>query len=186
MSEPSGPQWCAKFPGSAATADLTPDIRDRVEAFLSQLKHADAYVAVSATYRPPQRAYLMHWCWMIAKEGADPAAVPAMPGVAIAWLHKKPSGAPDIAASRNAAAQMAAGYDLRFQPSLTSRHTQRRAIDMSITWNGTLTIRDFNAKIHKIASSPHDGTNAELAEVGASFGVIKLASDPPHWSDDGR
>ncbi|MBI3677689.1 MAG: peptidoglycan-binding domain-containing protein [Proteobacteria bacterium] len=186
MSEPSGPQWCSRFPGSAATADLTPDFRDRVEAFLSQLKHAGASVSISATYRPPERAYLMHWCWMIAREGVDPAGVPPMQGVAIAWLHKSSSSAPDIAASRSAAAQMVSTYDLRFEPSLTSRHTQRRAIDMTIGWSGTLTIRDFNAELRKIASLPRDGSNAELIDVGASFGVIKLVSDPPHWSDDGH
>ncbi len=28
--------------------------------------------------------------------------------------------------------------------------------------------------------------NSDLYSVGASYGVIKLISDPPHWSDDGR
>jgi hypothetical protein len=26
----------------------------------------------------------------------------------------------------------------------------------------------------------------ELHALGGTFGVIKLRSDPPHWSDDGR
>ena len=28
--------------------------------------------------------------------------------------------------------------------------------------------------------------NPALIEAGKSFGVIKLVSDPPHWSDDGH
>ncbi len=87
MSEPSGPQWCARFPGSASPNDLVPDFRDRVQAFLSVLKNAHADVRISATFRPPERAWLMHWCWRIANEGFDPATVPAMAGIAIAWNH---------------------------------------------------------------------------------------------------
>ncbi len=77
-------------------------------------------------------------------------------------------------------------YALKVRPSLTSRHTERRAIDMTIGWQGMLNIRDFDGKLHAIAAPPRDGTNPELAAVGGSFGVLKLASDPPHWSDDGR
>jgi hypothetical protein len=29
-------------------------------------------------------------------------------------------------------------------------------------------------------------TSANLHAVGASYGVHKLASDPPHWSTDGH
>jgi hypothetical protein len=63
MSEPSGPQWCARFPTSASPDDLLPDFRDRVLAFISATKHGGAAISIGATYRPPQRAYLMHW-WM--------------------------------------------------------------------------------------------------------------------------
>ncbi len=177
MSEPSGPQWCARFPGSASPNDLVPDFRDRVQAFLSVLKNAHADVRISATFRPPERAWLMHWCWRIANEGFDPATVPAMAGIAIAWNH---------AAAKSAAAAMTQTYALKVRPSLTSRHTERRAIDMTIGWQGMLNIRDFDGKLHAIAAPPRDGTNPELAAVGGSFGVLKLASDPPHWSDDGR
>jgi hypothetical protein len=40
--------------------------------------------------------------------------------------------------------------------------------------------------MHGIASGPRDGSNPELIKVGATFGVMKLVSDPPHWSDDGH
>ena len=57
---------------------------------------------------------------------------------------------------------------------------------MTIGWNGTLTVRDFDGVLHRIGSSPQSGQNPELIQVGKSFGVLKLASDPPHWSDDGH
>ena len=57
---------------------------------------------------------------------------------------------------------------------------------MTISWQGTLTITDFDGVTRKIASSPRNGSNPELIQVGKTFGVIKLVSDPPHWSDDGH
>ena len=185
MAEPSGPAWCARFPGSNSTNDLIKAFRDRVLAFLSQLKNAGAGVSVAATFRPPERAYLMHWCSLVANSGQDPAKVPAMDGVDIAWMHRT-GGKPDIPASRAAAAAMARTYGIKFPAALVSRHTQRRAIDMNIAWTGTLSIRDFNGKLRNIASSPRTGSNPDLIAVGASFGVMKLVKDPPHWSDDGH
>ena len=181
MSEPSGPQWCPRFPGSTSPADLLPDFRDDVRAFISQMQDGGASVTISATFRPPQRAYLMHWCWLIAREGADPASVPPMAGVAIDWTHDA-----NDSAARAAAEAMVLGYAIRFEPSLTSRHTERRAIDMTVAWQGALTLTDFNGQRRVIASTPRDGTNPDLAAVGKTFGVIKLAADPPHWSDDGH
>jgi hypothetical protein len=179
--EPSGPAWCARFPPSKSLDDLLPDFADRVRAFLSALSRAGAHVSIADTYRPPERAYLMHWCCMVGGSGQDPHAVPPMAGVAIDWTC---GGA--IAASRDGARRMMAGYQIRFPAALTSRHTQRRAIDMTIGWQGTLSIRDFDGRPHAIASGPRDGSNPELVAVGRSFGVIKLVSDPPHWSDDGH
>ena len=181
MAEFSGPQWCARFPGSRSPDDLTPEWRGKVWAFISAMQHAGANVDISATYRPPERAYLMHWCWMIANLSQAPGAVPHMQGVAIDWTHGG-----DISAARTAALAMVRAYDLEMLPALDSRHVHGRAIDMTISWSNMLSIRDFDGNLHHIRSSPHDGTNRELAQVGGSFGVVKLVSDPPHWSDDGR
>lgn len=181
MSEPSGAQWCARFPGSASTNDLLPAFRDRVNAFISAVKRGGATVSIAATFRPPERAYLMHWSCLIASSGQDPAAVAAFPGVNIDWAHGG-----DVGAARKAASAMVTGYAIKFPAALVSRHTQRRAIDMNIAWKGTLTVVDFDGKAHAIASAPRTHMNPELHAVGKSFGVIKLVSDPPHWSDDGR
>jgi hypothetical protein len=181
MAEVSGPQWCARFSTSTSLDDLLPDFADRVRAFLSRLHAAGAAVEVNATFRPPERAYLMHWCCMLGQGGQDPAAVPRMPGVDIDWSHGG-----DTPSARAAARRMMARYQIEFPTALVSRHTQRRAIDMTIRWKEVLRITDFNGVAHAIDSGPRTGSNRRLIEVGATFGVIKLASDPPHWSDDGH
>lgn len=181
MAEHSGPHWCPRFPSSKSLDDLVPEFGDKVRAFLSQLSRGGASVSIADTWRPPQRAYLMHWCCMIGGSGQDPHAVPPMAGVNIDW-----GCGNSVPAARAAAKQMMAGYQIQFPAALESRHTQRRAIDMTIGWTGTLTLRDFNGASHAIASAPRNGSNPDLIRVGASFGVIKLASDPPHWSDDGH
>jgi hypothetical protein len=181
MAEVSGPGWCARFPTSTSLDDLVPDFGDRVRAFLSRLRAGGATVDIAATFRPPERAYLMHWCCMVGGSGQDPSAVPHMAGVAIDWAHggSTPS-------ARAAARQMMARYQIKFPAALISRHTQRRAIDMTIGWKGSLRITDFNGQAHVIDGGPHSGSNPQLIHVGATFGVIKLVNDPPHWSDDGH
>jgi hypothetical protein len=179
--EPSGPQWCERYPGSNSPDSLVPGFAGRVWAFISAMRRGGAHVVVDATYRPLERAYLMHWCWMIANEGQDPGRVPAMPGVAIDWTHDG-----NAAQACAAARAMAKAYDLQHEPSLTSRHIQRRAIDMTIGWDDALSIYDFVGNLEHIASVPRSGMNPQLIAVGASFGIIKLLSDPPHWSNDGN
>lgn len=190
MSEPSGPSWCAQFPGSKSLDDLLPAFGDPVRAFISQMQNGHATVSIGATYRPPERAYLMHWCCRIAgyvdkKTGQlviDPAgAATAMPGVDIDWTQ-----AGDGQAAKTAAAQMVSGYGIQYPAALVSRHTQRRAVDMTISWSGDLTITDFNGVAQTITAGPRNGSNPALVAVGKTFGVIKLMSDPPHWSDDGH
>lgn len=181
MAEFSGPQWCARFPGSKSLEDLDPAWRGKARAFVSAMERGGAVVSIEATLRPRERAYLMHWCWMIANLSQAPAAVPPIAGVGIDWTHGG-----DGKAARAAAAAMVDKYDLQVLPSLTSRHTAGRAVDMSITWSGRLSIRDYDGNVHYILTRPFDGTNPELVKVGASFGVVKLANDRPHWSDDGH
>lgn len=189
MAESSGPQWCARFPGSALTSDLADPFRERVDTFIAMLRSCGATVVISATYRPPERAFLMHYCCLVAgyRDKAqvfhqiDPKDVPAMDGIDIDWTHGG-----DLGAARAAAVAMRTGYGIVYPAALVSRHTQRLAIDMSISWKGTLAAHDAQGRLVEISSQPRDQTNAMLAVVGKSFGVIKLASDPPHWSQDGH
>jgi hypothetical protein len=184
---PSGPQWVGKFPNSASTDDLVDPFRSNARKFIAALKAAGAAVSINATLRPKERAYLMHWSFCIAREDYDPEKVPAMQGVNIQWAHRDANGNKLMDASKQAAEQMVQGYDIAFRPVLISRHTQGLAIDMDILWTSAeLTIKDGAGKSVTIRTGAKDGSNPQLHEVGKSYGVTKLLSDPPHWSNDGH
>jgi D-alanyl-D-alanine dipeptidase len=185
MSKPAGKDWVGRFPTSKSVSDLKGSFQGSVKKFIAALTKAGATVAISATYRPPERAYLMHWSYKIAK-GQDPAKVPSMSGVDIDWVLKDKAGKPDAAASKKAAQEMVAAYGIAYAPALKSRHTEGSAIDMTIAWSGTLTIDGPDGKPVSITSSPRDGGNKDLQDLGARYGVVKLKSDPPHWSTDGH
>ena len=183
----SGPQWVPKFPTSTSLDDLVDPFRGSARRFIAALKAAHATVTISDTLRPPQRAYLMHFSFAIARESLDPAGVPAMPGVDIQWLHTNAAGQPDLAASRAAAEEMVQGYGIAFKPVLNSRHTEGRAVDMTIGWQNKLVIKKSDGTQQTIASLPRTGAgNTDLHRVGSGYGVVKLVSDPPHWSSDGH
>ena len=183
----SGAAWVAKFPTSKSVTDLTDPFKADVTSFLAALKAAGASVTIDATLRPSQRAYLMHWSFRIGKEGYDPAKVPAMTGVDIEWVHRTVAGKVDLQASKTAANAMVTGYGIVYRPALKSRHTEAKAIDMTISWStAELTITPPKGAAVTIKTKPHDGGNTDLHKVGKSFGVIKLVSDPPHWSSDGH
>ena len=178
--ELSGPHWVARFPTSRSLFDCKPPFLDRISKFHQALVEAGAQVKISATLRPAERAYLMHFSSKIASGKIDPRKVPPMAGVSIKWFHG------DLAKSKNAAQQMVHGYGIAFPPALHSRHTEGLAVDMTITWSGTLQIKDATGAVKSIGAPQSGNTNQALHKVGASYGVIKLASDPPHWSSDGH
>jgi hypothetical protein len=182
----SGGAWTAQFPNSTSIDDLVEPFRTSVRNFLAALKTAGASVTVSSPLRPPQRAHLMHYSFLISSSAVDPSVVPAYAGVDIQWVHLDTQGKPDSAASRNAAREMVVGYEIVYAPALKSKHTLGQAIDMDIEWKNNLQIADAHGKSVVISTLPRTGGNLQLQSVGASYGVIKLASDPPHWSIDGH
>jgi hypothetical protein len=183
----SGAGWVARFPTSTSTTDLVEPFKTNVASFIAAMQGAGATVSIGATLRPKQRAYLMHWSFRIAKQGYDPAKVPAMTGVDIEWVHRNLAGHVDLKASRSAASDMVSGYGIVYRPALSSRHTEGKAIDMTIVWSAAeLKITPPKGTAVSIKSKPRDGGNTELHKVGKSFGVIKHVSDPPHWSSDGH
>lgn len=174
-NEPSGPLWVNRFPTSAEVNDLLPIFSSAVQKFISAIKSSGGFVRVSATYRPVERAYLMHYSWCIAREGLDPTQVPPKDGVNIDWTHKG-----DREAATAAARKMVSLYSIAYKPVLSSRHTQRRAIDMTITNVVGKNVMANNGVEVAVA------TLSTLNSIGATYGVHKLISDPPHWSDDGH
>lgn len=175
MLQSSCRAWCARFPTSTSINDLASHFADDVARFIHALQDAGAAVIVSATYRPVERAYLMHWSWEIARGEVYPSKVPAMAGVDIDWCHGG-----DYTAAREAAQDMVDSYGIAYAPSLESRHTQRRAIDMTIRWKSVIRVRDARGVVHACAKQE------DLWPIGASFKVFKLPKDAPHWSDDGH
>jgi hypothetical protein len=130
--------------------------------------------------RPKERAFLMHWCYYVAKELVSPKKVPKMKGVDINWDHG------DDAKSRKAAEQMMSAYHIAYEPALGSRHTEGKAIDMDITWTGTLKIKKADGTEVSMGAPRNGADNETLHGVGKSYGVIKLKKDAPHWSSDGH
>ncbi len=167
---PSGRAWCEKFPTSSSIDDTIEPFRSGLKAFVAALKSAGATVTISATYRPPERAYLMHWACKVAHGTVKASDVPAMNGVDIDWVAGGVAGAK----------AMVAGYNIAYPAALVSRHTQRRAVDMTIAFRGAITVADKDGKRRTVH------TKDELFPIGATYGVVKLDSDPPHWSDDGH
>jgi hypothetical protein len=186
--ELSGPAWCSRFPGSRETSTLTPDFRDKCDAFIAAIEAAGGVKNIAATYRPRERAYLMHWAHKIVKNHFDPAMVPPMAGVNIKWDH------PTHEASVLAARQMSTGFGIgglaaNTAPSLNTLHTSREAIDMSISWAGTLHIANKDGSITAINTTPRTGMNLQLKAVGLTYGVKKFVNgnaDKPHWSTTGH
>jgi len=179
---PSGASWVSKFPDSKSTSDLVASFRGGVDSFMEAMTDAGASVSIGTTLRPPERAYLMYNAWRIANAEVKAEDVPAMNGVDIEWVHSSD------AESVQSAQDMVDGYQIVAKPALNSRHTQGRAIDMTISWSGTLSISNKDGTKSDITSTPRNGENTDLIDVGATYGVIKatFAGDPPHWSDDGH
>jgi hypothetical protein len=176
----SGPYWVEDFPTSRLITDLASPFRERVQAFQKALLDAGAQVIVAATFRPRERAYLMHYCARISRQNISADDVPPMPGVDIDWVHYTNAG------SVQAAQQMADAYGVGGNPvALTSRHTQRLAVDWNVTWEGVMNIRDASGNIVRVGEPRNAANNQTLWRVGRSYGVIKLPNDPPHWSNDG-
>lgn len=172
--EKSGAQWVNRFPTSRAVADLKGDFKGKVQKFLAAIEDAGGVVSISATYRPPERAYLMHYCNKIAKGKIAASKVPAMAGVDIDWVHDTE------AQSKEAALAMVNAYQIVFQPALKSRHTVGAAIDMKVKKIVSKSVKNADGSVAKITEL------SDLHAVGQTYGVIKLITDPPHWSDNGR
>lgn len=195
MTEESGSQWCARYPTSNSVDDLEPAFRAKVCDFLHALKLGGATVSISATLRPPERAYLMQGAWAIINglpsnmcwkgvtpnTPVSPSKIPPLAGVDIDWTHRG-----DTAAATKAAKEMISRYGIVYAPSRTSLHIRGLAIDMTITFPRGGTLVDKRGAPWTIPAGAIGSESQKIKEVGAGFGVRKLASDKPHWSYNGR
>ena len=184
VNQMSGKVWWhanqASYPNSSAVADLAPGFREKVETFIAALRLAGAIVTPNATRRNKTRAYLMHYSFRLAKGKVKAKDIPKVEGCNIIWDHG------DDKKSRAAAQEMVALFAIVFQPSLTSLHIAGNAIDMNISWSGTMKIVDGKGVTREIGAPASGAKNAALHKIGASYGVHKLLSDAPHWSSTGH
>lgn len=190
--KPSGRSWVSEFPTSVSLDDLAAPFATQATAFITALRAAGASVSISATLRPANRAFLMHWAWQIVNNAADPQTVPEREGIDIEWAHPDDAGAYSRVKSVAGANAMVNAYEmknLKASPSLTSRHIEGNAIDTTISWAGTLTINNASGTAVIINTEPRTSMNLELHAVGKTYGVIKFWGgdrDNPHWSTDGK
>jgi hypothetical protein len=171
---------------STSVEDLVEPFRANAKAFIKALQDAGATVDVSTTKRSDKRAYLFHWCWKIGLGKSKPSEATAMIGVDIEWDHG------DVEKSKKGAKEMIDGFGLAVPPAstnapaLTSNHVPGTAIDMTITWIGTMMIKKKDGSEESILFMSDVNKNTKLHSVGATYGVKKLATDAPHWSSDGH
>jgi len=71
-------------------------------------------------------------------------------------------------------------------PALASNHIAGHAIDMDITWAGTIHVKNKLGENTPVTFMSDVNANTALHVLGASYGVLKLATDAPHWSHNGR
>lgn len=198
------------FPVNRETEKLDPGFKVQWEAFAKALEDAKAKVDIVSTLRSLGRAYMMHYCALVANGQIKPWEVPDgikslgedTGPVGIEWSHTQADGRVDVAKSKQAANAMKMLFGIAYPASLTSNHVNGKAIDVSIEWSGTLkiaekgTMKDGKAvagKEHEIKTTPRHGGkkadpagNKELRDVAATYGVKKMLTDAPHWSVDGR
>jgi hypothetical protein len=182
----SGATWWranqARYPNSRRIEDLEGGFRTNVERFIAAMRKGGATVSVASTRRNATRAHLMHYSWKVAHGEIDPSNVPSVAGLSIQWDHGT------SAASRKGAQEMVSLFNMAHVASLTSNHIAGKAIDMSVSWKGDLSI-GVPGKLAPVVirDGPRDGAGSRsLHDVGRTFGVLKLRSDPPHWSVNGR
>jgi hypothetical protein len=211
----SGEQWYdwanIHAVNSYSTATLASSFRPLVEEFIKALEDGGATVEIGSTLRAKMRAYFFHWAWLIHVCGNDPSQAPTScleyssiaavkcydgttsPAVApctvdpkIQWDHG------NDAASKQGAKIMVEKFGLEVPPestntpSLVSKHISGLAIDMKVLWSGTKTFKKKDGTDVDIEWTGTQNSNTALHALGASYGVKKLVTDEPHWSDTGK
>ncbi|MBA2372638.1 MAG: hypothetical protein H0V74_00345 [Chloroflexi bacterium] len=200
----SGPHW--KAIADQRWGGATPKVNELESSFASDLQmFVDMLAANGITHeftsglRPPERAYLFHWCVKVWKGKVAPRDVPAMPGVDIIWDHG------NDAKSRKAAEELADEFDLVGVAALKSNHSAGTAMDMTFDFKGNkkneityqLDGKTVTRKI-KVYDEARTRQNnrgkvisgilkRELTKAGADFGVKRAVDDDiVHWSRTGR
>ena len=178
----SGPHWAGvkEYLGSKSMDTLVDPFKGNITSFIAMLRANHALVNINATYRPPERAWLMHWAWYIGKGWTKYSKIASIKNpynIDIVWDHG------DDKSTRKAALAMAAAFGMAHQAALKSRHTEGHAVDINITRLPEVLTIDKKEYPIGVAKAEH---NEALWFVGEHlFSVVKHHTDRPHWSTDG-
>ena len=180
-SELSGPEWCTRFPASDSVDQLMVPFRDKVKRFLDALGAGDAAVSIGATYRPKQLARTS-----CTTRGRSPTARSRHARCRRSRASRS-AGSPDRRRIRRGRRRDGGGMRHRLRAAAHFT-THARPGDRSGDRVGRGS-RDrrrqgpASRRRHRPARRHEPGA---MGGIGASFGVMKLASDPLHWSSDGH
>lgn len=193
----SGKEWVKEYKDRASIEDLSSPFKENVKDFLKALDEAKNETPqakiiyyISSTRRPYERAVLMHYCYKVAYNKITPQQAQQetqKENIPINWIHTDSNGNYSEEISRKKALEMVKAYGIAYPASLTSHHVKGNAIDMTITWQSSFTIKDKIGNIHTIDTPRNGAENEMLKEVGKTYGVKRtLEKDPPHWSLEGN
>lgn len=180
--EKSGTQWVSRYMGSTSLDDCASGFREDAKAFVDAMRSGGISVSIAATYRPINRAYLMHYAAAISRGEANISNIPKKEGVLIDWAHLDASGKPNPQAAKKAAQAMVNAYGIGGNPvALNSNHTNGTAMDIHISNYNGKSIKHADDSINKVNSF------SDLVRAGASWGIRWFGSgDKVHWSRSGR
>ncbi len=193
----SGKEWVKEYKDRASIEDLSSPFKENVKDFLKALDEAKKKTPqakityyISSTRRPYERAVLMHYCHKVAYNNITPQQAQQATqkeNIPINWIHTDSTGNYSEKISREKALEMVKAYGIAYPASLTSHHVRGNAIDITITWQSSFTIKDKTGKEYTIDIPRNGATNPKLREVGETYGVKRtLEKDPPHWSLEGN
>jgi hypothetical protein len=198
-AELSGPQWEARFQEikDHSLGGLGSAFGASIGEFKAAMEKAGIKVGVIDTLRSEERAYLMHWSFLIGYRGtaASEADADRLEKVKIRWEHPDP--AESVKAAKELFGKFGIDPNLQDAPGRHSNHIKGMAVDMTTTWDkDSITILDAKNQEVSITTAPHSGMNPKLWEVGKTYGVwhygtwsndmSKPSHDRNHWSVDGH
>jgi hypothetical protein len=205
---PPGPDWTARYRNPADREEMLAALRaerpdatfaDRIDDLLTQLEAQGAEVYLASTTRYRERGYLM-WGAFHLSRAKDQAELESRLAVVDArnaeWGLDVPidwDGAGDWQATRDAARQMADTYDVVYateKGARSSNHYGAKAADLiaiDLPRRLTLTAPDGATRSFLLTADDESRdlslTPRLIDWLEAHWGMRKLRSDYPHWTD---
>ena len=207
--DPPGPGWAMRYRNPQGEADMLAALshqrkahsfESRIHDLMTQLRTQGAEVYLNSTVRSPERGYLMWGAWLLSRSDderelrrtlakLDRANVDWGLDVPIVWWH--PAG---WRATREAAREMADTYDVVYateKGARSSRHYTGHAVDLvavGLPRRIELAAPDGARRTFDL-SAPDQTRDLSLTPrliewIETHFGLSKLRSDYPHWSDE--